>query len=102
MTQTYLTPQQDRAIRRWERWNRNYFVFAFIALVILLVFSSQLGLSSGDSWGPLGVLLAVLVAPIIALQLRLAGETDGPGSVPQLRCFPTRQKPLRSIPAADA
>lgn len=77
MTQTYLTPQQDRAIRRWERWNRNYFVFAFIALVILLVFSSQLGLSSGDSWGPLGVLLAVLVAPIIALQLRLACPACG-------------------------
>jgi len=72
MTQTYLTPDQDRAIRRWERWNRNYFIFAFIALVIVLVFSSQLGLSSGDSWGALGLLLAALVAPIVVMQLRLA------------------------------
>ena len=71
MASNYLTPEQDRQIRRWERWNRNYFLVAFVALVIVLVFSSQLGLSSGESWGSLGVLLAAIVAPIIVLQLRL-------------------------------
>jgi len=30
-----------------------------------------LGISSGDEWGSLGVLLALLVVPIIVLQLRL-------------------------------
>lgn len=73
----YLTPEQDRKIRRWERWNRNYFIFAFFTLTVILVFSSQLGLSSNDSWGPLGILLAVLVAPIVALQLRLACPACG-------------------------
>ena len=67
----YLTTEQNRHLRRWERWNRNYFLFAFTALVIILVFSSQLGLSSGDDWGGLGVILVLLVAPIVALQLKL-------------------------------
>ncbi len=77
MSQTYLTPEQDRTLRRWERWNRNYFVFAFGALTLVLVFGSQLGLSSGDSWGPLGVLLVLLIIPIIVLQLRLACPACG-------------------------
>ncbi|MDO3721276.1 hypothetical protein QVZ43_06040 [Marinobacter sp. chi1] len=77
MTPKYLTPEQDYLIRRWERWNRNYFIVAFVALVILLVFSSQLGLSSGDSWGPLGVLIALIITPIIILQLRLACPACG-------------------------
>ncbi|WP_372980705.1 hypothetical protein [Marinobacter sediminum] len=77
MTSKYLTPEQDRDIRRWERWNRNYFILAFLALIIILVFSSQLGLSSGTSWGPLGLLLAAIVAPIIVLQLRLACPACG-------------------------
>lgn len=77
MTQNYLSTEQNRALRRWERWNRNYFVFAFVTLVIILIFSSQLGLSSDDSWGPLGVLLAGLVAPIVALQLRLTCPACG-------------------------
>jgi len=68
----YLTPEQDRHLRRWENCNRGYFIFAFFALIVVLVFSSQLGLSSGDSWGPLGLLLALLITPIIVLQLRLA------------------------------
>ncbi|TBW54886.1 hypothetical protein EZI54_12615 [Marinobacter halodurans] len=67
----YLTAEQDRQVRRWERWNQRYFIFAFVALIVLLVFSSQLGLSSGEDWGALGPLLAALVIPIIALQLRL-------------------------------
>ena len=71
MATGYLTPEQDNKLRRWERWNRNYFVFAFVALVIVLVFSSQLGLSSGDDWGSLGFLLIALIVPIIILQLRL-------------------------------
>lgn len=71
MTAKYLTPEQDARLRRWERWNRNYFIVAFIALTVLLVFSSQLGLSSADSWGPLGVLIALLILPIVILQLRL-------------------------------
>ncbi|KAA1172762.1 hypothetical protein FWJ25_13165 [Marinobacter salinexigens] len=71
MASKYLTPEQDAQLRRWERWNRNYFLFAFPAMVVVLVFSSQLGLSSGDSWSSLGILIAALVAPIIVLQLRL-------------------------------
>lgn len=77
MAKGYLTPEQDNTLRRWERWNRNYFIFAFIALVIILVFSSQLGLSSDESWGPLGALIAALVAPIVILQLRLACPACG-------------------------
>ena len=68
---SYLTPEQDQRLRRWETLNKRYFIFAFVTLIVLLVFSSQLGLSSGSSWGPLGVLLALLVIPIIALQMRL-------------------------------
>jgi hypothetical protein len=68
----YLTPEQNRALRRWERWNRNYFLFAFVALLVVLVFGSQLGLSNGDNWTTPGVLIVLLVAPIIALQLRLS------------------------------
>ncbi|XKH02099.1 hypothetical protein LG325_04755 [Marinobacter nauticus] len=71
MAAKYLTPEQDAQLRRWERWNRNYFIFAFFALIVVLVFSSQLGISSGDEWGSLGVLLAILIVPIIVLQLRL-------------------------------
>jgi len=71
MSGKYLASEQNAKIRRWERWNRNYFVFAFVALVVVLVFSSQLGISSGDDWGSLGVLLVLLVAPIVVLQLRL-------------------------------
>ncbi|MEL7400291.1 MAG: hypothetical protein AAFN68_06925 [Pseudomonadota bacterium] len=41
------------------------------------VFSSQLGLSSGESWGPLGVLIAALITPIIVLQLKLACPACG-------------------------
>jgi len=77
MAANYLTQEQDRRLRRWERWNRNYFLFAFAALVVILVFSSQLGLSSGTSWGPLGLLLALLVTPIIILQLRLTCPACG-------------------------
>jgi|SRR5690554_596985 len=77
MATGYLTSEQDAKLRRWERWNRNYFIFAFVALVIILVFSSQLGLSSGESWGPLGFLLVALVTPIIILQLRLACPACG-------------------------
>lgn len=68
---SYLTPEQNQRLRRWETINKWYFIIAFVVLVVLLVFSSQLGLSSGNSWGPLGVLLALLVVPIILLQLRL-------------------------------
>lgn len=71
MSGRYLTPEQDAQLRRWERWNRNYFVFAFVTLIVVLVFSSQLGLSSGDDWGSLGLILAALVTPIILFQLRL-------------------------------
>ena len=77
MAAQYLTPEQDEKIRQWERWNRNYFIFAFVALTIILVFSSQLGLSSGESWGPLGVLIAALITPIIVLQLKLACPACG-------------------------
>lgn len=68
---SYLSPEQNQRLRRWESINKAYFIVAFVALIVLLVFSSQLGLSSGDSWGPLGFLLALLVAPIVVLQLRL-------------------------------
>lgn len=71
MSARYLSAEQDARLRRWERWNRNYFVFAFVALTVVLVFSSQLGISSGDDWGSLGLLLVLLVAPIVVLQLRL-------------------------------
>ncbi len=71
MSGRYLSAEQDAKLRRWERWNRNYFVFAFVALTMVLVFSSQLGISSGDEWGSLGFLLVLLVAPIVVLQLRL-------------------------------
>lgn len=67
----YLTPEQDAQLRHWETLNRRYFIIAFIALLIILIFSSQLGLSSGDSWGGLGILLGLLVAPIVILQARL-------------------------------
>ena len=81
MSSKYLTAEQDVRLRRWEAWNKRYFIFAFFSLVIVLVFSSQLGLSSGDSWGPLGLLIAALVTPIIILQLRLAcpdcGQKNG-------------------------
>lgn len=71
MSAQYLSPEQDQRLRRWESWNRRYFIFAFIALTITLVFSSELGWSSTDSWGPLGIILVVLILPIIILQLRL-------------------------------
>jgi len=77
MAANYLTPEQDRRLRRWERWNRNYFLFAFVALTVILIFSSQLGLSTDASWGPLGLLMAVLVTPIIILQLRLSCPACG-------------------------
>ncbi|HET8800307.1 MAG TPA: hypothetical protein VFN01_03905 [Marinobacter sp.] len=77
MTAHYLTTEQNSKLRQWERWNRRYFVFAFVALTIILVFSSQLGLSSDESWGPLGVLIAALITPIIVLQLRLACPACG-------------------------
>ncbi len=68
----YLSPDQARRIRRWEAWNMGYFVVAFITLLTLLVFSSQLGLSDGNDWSGLGIIIALLVIPIIVLQLRLA------------------------------
>lgn len=77
MSSNYLTPEQNDRLRRWESWNKRYFIFAFFALIVILVFSSQLGLSSDDSWGPLGILIAALVAPIIALQMRLACPACG-------------------------
>lgn len=77
MSSKYLSPEQDAKIRRWERWNRNYFVFAFVALTLVLVFSSQMGISSGDEWGSLGFLLVLLVAPIVVLQLRLQCPSCG-------------------------
>lgn len=77
MAGKYLTQEQDSKLRRWERWNRNYFLFAFVALTTMLIFSSQLGLSSGTSWGPLGLLMAILVIPIIILQLRLTCPACG-------------------------
>jgi hypothetical protein len=72
MSSNYLTSEQNSRLRRWEAWNKRYFIFAFFALIVILVFSSQLGLSSEDSWGPLGVLIALLITPIIILQMRLA------------------------------
>lgn len=77
MSSNYLTPEQNDQLRRWETWNKHYFIFAFVALTIILVFSSQLGLSSDDSWGPLGVLIGALVAPIIFLQMRLSCPACG-------------------------
>ncbi len=77
MNADYLTPEQNRQLRRWEHWNRGYFIFAFISLVILLVFSSRLGLSSDQSWGPLGLFIAALITPIIILQMRLACPACG-------------------------
>ena len=71
MSAQYLNSDQNQRLRRWESWNRGYFIFAFIALTVVLVFSSELGLSSADSWGPLGMILVALIAPIIILQLRL-------------------------------
>ncbi|HLV77917.1 MAG TPA: hypothetical protein VKY53_08350 [Marinobacter sp.] len=71
MSARYLTPAQDASLRRWERWNRRYFIVSFLALLVMLIFSSQLGLSSGEDWGTLGVVLALAVLPIIAMQLRL-------------------------------
>ena len=71
MSGQYLNSEQNERIRRWERINRSYFIFAFFTLLIIMIFSSQLGLSSGESWGPLGVLIAAIVAPIVVLQLRL-------------------------------
>lgn len=71
MPASYLTPQQNQRLRRWEAINKGYFIVAFFALIAVLVFSSQLGLSSDDSWGPLGFVLVLLVAPIVVLQLRL-------------------------------
>lgn len=77
MGSNYLTAEQDHRLRRWESWNKRYFIVAFFSLIVILVFSSQLGLSSGDSWGPLGLLIAVLVAPIAIMQMRLACPACG-------------------------
>lgn len=77
MSSNYLTPEQNSQLRQWETWNKGYFIFAFFALIVILVFSSQLGLSSGDSWGPLGVLIALLVTPIVILQMRLSCPACG-------------------------
>lgn len=77
MESNYLTPEQNQRLRRWERWNRNYFIFAFITLTVILVFSSQLGLSSGESWGPLGLVIAALIAPIVLLQAMLSCPACG-------------------------
>ena len=77
MASNYLTPEQDHRLRRWEVWNRNYFIFAFFTLTLVLVFSSQLGLSSDDSWGPLGLIIAALIAPIVALQAMLSCPACG-------------------------
>lgn len=77
MSSDYLNRKQDHQLRRWETWNRNYFIFAFFTLIVVLVFSSQLGLSSGESWGPLGLIIAALVAPIVVLQLRLTCPACG-------------------------
>ena len=93
MSSRYLTSEQDVRLRRWEAWNKRYFIFAFFSLVIVLVFSSQLGLSSGDSWGPLGLLIAALVTPASCVsRLRakdwLAGQADGPGPMQGLWHLP--------------
>ncbi len=77
MSSDYLNREQDHQLRRWETWNRQYFIFAFFTLIVVLVFSSQLGLSSGESWGPLGIIIAALVAPIVVLQLRLSCPACG-------------------------
>lgn len=73
----YLTPEQNSTLRRWERWNRNYFIFAFIALMAVLVFGSQLGLSSGDNWDMSGALIVLLIAPIVVFQLKLSCPACG-------------------------
>ena len=89
----YLSPDQARRIRRWEAWNMGYFVVAFITLLTLLVFSSQLGLSDGNDWSGLGIIIALLVIPIIVLQLRLtyrlASQNDGAGPMPPLPHLPS-------------
>jgi len=77
MSSNYLTSEQNDRLRRWEAWNKGYFIFAFFSLVVILVFSSQLGLSSGESWGSLGIIIALLITPIIILQLRLACPACG-------------------------
>ena len=77
MSSNYLTKEQNDRLRQWESWNKSYFIFAFFSLIMILVFSSQLGLSSGESWGPLGVLIAALITPIIVLQLKLACPACG-------------------------
>ncbi len=77
MSSNYLTAEQNGRLRRWESWNKGYFIFAFFALTVILVFSSQLGLSSDDSWGPLGILIAIIVTPIIILQMRLTCPACG-------------------------
>lgn len=77
MANQYLTKAQDQRLQRWETWNKGYFIFAFATLIIVLVFSSQLGLSSADSWGPLGLIIALLVAPIVVLQARLTCPACG-------------------------
>lgn len=71
MSAQYLSHHQNQRLRRWESLNRGYFIFAFIALTVVLVFSSELGLSSANSWGPLGFTLVALIVPIVILQLRL-------------------------------
>mgnify|MGYP005840534981 CR=1 FL=1 len=71
MSSNYLTAEHNHRLRRWELWNKGYFIFAFLALTVILVFSSQLGLSSDDSWGPLGIIIAIIVFPVIILQMRL-------------------------------
>ena len=38
---SYLTPEQDQRLRRWERINKAYFIFAFLALVIWLAVGIQ-------------------------------------------------------------
>jgi|GEM_PF-220681 len=67
----YLDSSQDKRLRRWEFWNRIYFTVSFGIILVLLVFSSALGLSSGQEWGSLGLILAVAVIPIIVMQWRL-------------------------------
>lgn len=74
---SYLTTEQQRRLSRWERWNKACFIVVFAALGTVLIFSSQLGLSSGREWGPLGLLIAALVAPIIVMQFRLACPACG-------------------------
>jgi hypothetical protein len=77
MSSDYLNREQDHQLRRWETWNRHYFIFAFFTLIVVLVFSSQLGLSSGESWGPLGLIIAALVTPVVVFQWRLTCPACG-------------------------